>query len=149
MAEKMNINRFTSPSGGCLLTDPGFCRRLADLMRYQETIQVRDVELLKIGRHFRLDKDTKLIVGRNEEENSTIESMARPREYFMYVPDTGSPNALFMGKKKNLERAASITARYSDKKNEDTVEVSYRRQKSVKTLKVHPVTNEELATWRI
>ncbi|MBN2620071.1 hypothetical protein JXB22_03190, partial [candidate division WOR-3 bacterium] len=81
--------------------------------------------------------------------NSTIETMIQAQNYFMYVPDTGSPNALFMGKKKHLERAASITARYCDKKDDDTVEVSYRFKKSVKILKVHPMTNEELATWRI
>jgi len=149
MAEKMKITQFTSPSGGCLLTDPGFCRRLADLMRYQEKIQVRDVELLKIGRHFRLDEETKLIVGRDEEENNAIEAMVRAQDYFMYVPDTGSPNALFMGKKKNLERAASITARYSDKKTDDKVEVYYRMKQTVKIMNVSPMTNEELATWRI
>jgi tRNA-specific 2-thiouridylase len=149
MAEKMNIAQFMSPGGGCLLTDPGFCRRLADLMRYKEKIEVRDIELLKIGRHFRLDDKTKLIVGRDEEENNTIETMVRAPDYFLYVPDTGSPNALFIGKKKNLERAAAITARYSDKKNDDTVEVYYRLKKTVKTVKVQPMTNEDLATWRI
>ncbi|MBN2620815.1 tRNA 4-thiouridine(8) synthase ThiI [candidate division WOR-3 bacterium] len=149
MAEKMNITPFMSPSGGCLLTDPGFCRRLADLMRYKEKIEVRDIELLKIGRHFRLDDETKLIVGRDEEENNTIETMVRAPDYFLYVPDTGSPNALFIGKKKNLERAAAITARYSDKKNDDTVEVYYRLKKIVKAMKVQPTSNEDLATWRI
>jgi tRNA-specific 2-thiouridylase len=127
MAEKMNIAQFMSPGGGCLLTDPGFCRRLADLMRYKEKIEVRDIELLKIGRHFRLDDKTKLIVGRDEEENNTIETMVRAPDYFLYVPDTGSPNALFIGKKKNLERL----------------------KKTVKTVKVQPMTNEDLATWRI
>jgi tRNA-specific 2-thiouridylase len=149
MAEKMNITQFMSPGGGCLLTDPGFCRRLADLMRYKEKIEVRDIELLKIGRHFRLDDETKLIVGRDEEENNTIETMVRAPDYFLYVPDTGSPNALFIGKKKNLERAAAITARYSDKKNDDAVEVYYRLKKTVKRMKVQPMTNDDLVTWRI
>lgn len=149
MAEKMNITKFTSPGGGCLLTDPGFCRRMADLMRYQEKIRVRDIELLKIGRHFRLDDESKLIVGRDEKENTAIETMVRTQDYFLYVPDTGSPNALLVGKKKNLERAAAIIARYSDKKNEDKVKVYYRLKKTAKALKARPMTNEELATWRI
>ena len=149
MAEKMHITEYSSPGGGCLLTDPGFCRRLADLMRNQEEIQVRDIELLKIGRHFRLAPDAKLIVGRDEEENNAIEHMERSNTYFLYVPDTGSPNALLLGEKEHLKRAAEITARYSDKKNDDEVEVYYRLKKAVKTLTVKPMTHEELATWRI
>lgn len=149
MAEKMNLTQFSSPGGGCLLTDPGFCRRLADLMRHQEKIEVRDVELLKIGRHFRLDGETKLIVGRHEEENSTLEAMVRAQDYFLYVPDTGSPNALFAGKKKTLELAAAITARYSDKKEDVKVDVRCRLKKTEKTVRVTPATNEELAAWRI
>jgi len=149
LAEKMNITEYTSPSGGCLLTDPGFCRRLADLMRYQEKLQVRDVELLKIGRHFRLAPEVKLIVGRNEEENEQIEKLFRAQDFFLYVPETGSPNAILMGSKKFLDLAASITARYSDKKNEENIEVFYKYKKDVKAIKVKPVTNEELAHWRI
>lgn len=149
MAEKMNITQYLSPSGGCLLTDPGFCRRLADLMRHQETIDVRDIELLKVGRHFRLSSEAKLIVGRDEEENDVIDKKSQAKDYFLYVPNTGSPNALLIGSKEYLEAAARITARYSDKKDDNTVEVFYRSKKSVKTVQVTPMTNEELAHWRI
>jgi len=149
MAQKMRISQFTSPSGGCLLTDPGFCRRLADLMRTQEEMDVRDVELLKIGRHFRLAPDTKLIVGRNETENATIENLLTPKDLFLYVPDTGSPNAILLGSKKFIKLAAAITARYSDKKDEQSVEVFYRNKKKVSKMKAKPVTNEELAKWRL
>ena len=31
LAKKFNITDFPSPAGGCLLTDPGYCRRLKDL----------------------------------------------------------------------------------------------------------------------
>lgn len=149
LAQKMHISQFSSPSGGCLLTDPGFCRRLADLMRAQEAMDVRDIELLKIGRHFRLAPDTKLIVGRNETENDTIENLLTSKDFFLYVPDTGSPNAILLGNKKFIQLAAAITARYSDKRDEQSVEVFYKNKKKVSALKVKPVTNEELAKWRL
>jgi len=149
MAQKMRISEFFSPSGGCLLTDPGFCRRLADLMRAQEEIDVRDIELLKIGRHFRLAPDTKLIVGRNETENTAIENLLTPKDFFLYVPDTGSPNALLLGNKKFMKLAAAITARYSDKKDEQGVKVFYRNKKKVSKVNAMPITNEELAKWRL
>ncbi len=149
LAEKMKITQFSSPSGGCLLTDPGFCRRLADLMRTQEDIVIRDIELLRIGRHFRLAPDTKLIVGRHEMENEAIEQLKHAKDFFLYVPETGSPNALLLGGKKHLKTAAAITARYSDKRDEDSVEVFYKHNATAKSVHVKPLTNEEIASWRI
>lgn len=149
MAQKMKITKFSSPGGGCLLIDPGFCRRLADLMRSQEKINVRDIELLKIGRHFRLAPEIKLIVGRNEIENESIENLLSPKDFFLYVPDTGSPNAMLLGSKKFIKIAAAITARYSDKKNKNSIEVFYKYKKEIKKICVKPVNNEELAKWRI
>jgi tRNA-specific 2-thiouridylase len=149
LAQRLRIAEFTSPSGGCLLTDPGFCKRLADIMRSQEGITVRDIDLLKIGRRFRLASDTKLIVGRNEAENEQIEEMTRAGDYFIFVPETGSPNALLIGNKKYIKDAAAITARYSDKKDDKTVEVAYRHKKSTKKIRVTPLTNEEIAQLRI
>ena len=150
LAQQLKIEKFTSPAGGCLLTDPGFCRRLADLMRYQEKVAVRDIELLKIGRHFRLSPDTKLVVGRNEQENESIEKMIKTGETLVHVPDTGSPNAMLLGNKKSpIKIAASITARYSDKKNDNSIEVLYRKNRITKRILVKAATNEELAKWRI
>jgi len=149
LAQKMKLVKFSSPSGGCLLTDPGFCRRLADLMRTQEDITLRDIELLRIGRHFRLAADTKLIVGRHEVENETIEQLQRDKDFFIYVPATGSPNALLMGTKKYLKTAAGITARYSDKRDDEFVEVFYKHNDTAESVRVKPLTHEEIATWRI
>jgi len=50
----------------------GFSHRLKDLF-IQEKYSLEDIELLKIGRHFRLDKNTKIVVGRNKDENSQME----------------------------------------------------------------------------
>ena len=66
------LTEFSCPGGGCLLTDPIFARKLKDLFTYQPEYTMRDVALLKIGRHFRLGKETKLILGRNQEENNRL-----------------------------------------------------------------------------
>jgi tRNA-specific 2-thiouridylase len=149
IAKRRNIQEFLSPSGGCLLTDPGFCRRLADVLRFKEDIGNTDIALLKIGRHFRLAPDVKLIVGRNEDENAKIEQMAHDSYVFCFVPDTGSPNAILLGDKKYMRHAASITARYSDKKNDPKVEVHCRYKGQVKKLVVEPMDDEHLKDWRI
>jgi len=149
IAKSMNIVDFFSPSGGCLLTDPGFCRRLADVLRFQEKISIVDIKLLKIGRHFRIAPDAKLIVGRNEEENTMIEEIADTSHYFFCVPDTGSPNALLLGDKKHIKKAAAVTARYSDKKKEPKVAVHYKYKGKTTKIAVQPIDDEELNTWRM
>lgn len=148
MAAKHGLRDFFSPSGGCLLTDPGFSRRLADLMRNQNDMNEVQLELLKIGRHFRLAPDTKLVVGRNEEENKRMEDLVGDR-YLLFVADTGSPNALLEGPRKHLPLAAAITARYCDRNQEPEVEVTCRHRKKTSKFRAAPASREEIARWRI
>ena len=148
MAEKHAIKDFFSPSGGCLLTDPGFSRRLADLMRNQEDMDEVQLELLKIGRHFRLAPDAKLVVGRDEEENKKIEELVGDR-YLLLVADTGSPNALLEGSKKYLPLAAAITARYCDRHQESEIDVTCKHRKKSSMIRVSPASHDEITRWRI
>ena len=147
-AEKNDLKDYFSPAGGCLLTDPGFSRRLADAMRYQEDMDEEAVERLKIGRHFRIAPGAKLVVGRNEEENKKLEELAGPF-FFLFVPDTGSPNTILEGNKKYLKLAAAVTARYSDRNREKDIVVQYRQKKKTGKITVNPIPDDELAQWRI
>jgi len=149
LAKKMKITKFFSPGGGCLLTDPSFSKRMADLMRFQEEISTKDIELLKLGRHFRFSPEAKFVVGRNEQENDRIEKLLNPRDTFFYVADTGSPNAVLIGSKKYLKIAAAITARYSDKKGDPQVGVDYKSTKETNKIMVKPIEENELAKLRI
>ncbi len=149
MAQQKNVKEYFSPSGGCLLTDSSFARRLADLMRFQQRIDFEDIELLKIGRHFRLSPETKLVVGRNENENKKIEDFVGPHNVLLYVPDIGSPNAILIGDRKLLKTAAAIIARYSDKSEESHIEVHYNHKNTKSKMPVTPITDQELVKWRI
>ncbi|MDD5238644.1 MAG: hypothetical protein PHU96_06790, partial [Candidatus Omnitrophica bacterium] len=76
LARELGINDYPCPSGGCLLTDPQFAARLKNLMKYEE-LNLNAVQLLKLGRHFRLNDKAKLIVGRDEKENLCLLNLAR------------------------------------------------------------------------
>jgi len=86
LAEKYNLTEFGSPGGGCLLTDPIFTKKLKDLFEYDNAFTMNDLELLSIGRHFRLRADTKLIVGRNEMENEKLISLWAAPTYISFHP---------------------------------------------------------------
>ena len=69
LAKKYGIREFSTPAGGCLLTEPNFSKRMKDLMKFKADFTLKDIELLKIARHFRLPSGIKVIVGREEQEN--------------------------------------------------------------------------------
>jgi tRNA-specific 2-thiouridylase len=125
LAKKLNIQGYPSPAGGCLLTDPIFSRRLRDLLGSGTECEVREIELLKLGRHFRLSPRAKLVVGRNKEENETIHSSFREAGLILRVESIPGPTALLCGEltQDSLNLALSITASYSDAKADHPVEV--------------------------
>jgi tRNA-specific 2-thiouridylase len=74
LAHEFGFKEYASPSGGCLLTDINFSAKLRDFIKYQP-LHVKDIALLKIGRHFRLEHGAKLVLGRNERENEILQKI--------------------------------------------------------------------------
>lgn len=97
LAEKLGMRDYPCPAGGCLLTDPVISARLRDLFDYVPGYELADLHLLKIGRHFRLRPDLKIILGRDEPENDQLKAMAK-REWVLYRPaDFRGPTCLAAG----------------------------------------------------
>ena len=76
LAHELGLKGYSPPAGGCLLTDPGFARRLRDLLDDREDVSKSDLKLLRMGRHIRLRPGLKIVVGRNEDENNRISDLA-------------------------------------------------------------------------
>ena len=115
LAATYGITEFPEPAGGCLLTDPGYSRRLRDLMQRGVEFSRRNLELLKVGRHLLLDDGTKIIVGRNEGENERIERLRQPGDVMLAMADIPSPTILIPGgaDDKAIGFAAAVCVRYS------------------------------------
>ena len=112
---------YPTPAGGCLLTEKEFAKKLRDLLKSNKRTTSNDLELLKVGRHFRFEKN-KIIVGRNEEENNRLVALKQKTDYVFEVPNIGSPITLLQGPKTKeaIKKAAQMTARYSDSKDKET-----------------------------
>jgi tRNA-specific 2-thiouridylase len=125
LVKQFNIVNYPCVGGGCLLTDKEFANKLRDLFENKKKVTVKDVNMLKIGRHFRFKKN-KIIVGRNESENGVLLRTKRKGDYFFEVPNCGSPTTILQGPKtkKAIEKAAGLTAFHSDKKLNE-VEVDF------------------------
>lgn len=116
MAVHYGITSYPPPAGGCLLTDPIFSRRLRDLFGHDPDHRLRDIELLKVGRHFRLSETAKAVVGRNIMDNATIERLAEAGDALIRIDQFPGPTVLLPGGGNEAERllAAGLCARYSD-----------------------------------
>jgi tRNA-specific 2-thiouridylase len=143
LAEKFNVNDYPGPAGGCLLTYKEYANKLRDLFQHKKRCSMADVALLKVGRHFRLDKN-KIIVGRNEAENKLLTANRGRNDYYFEVPDIGSPITVLQGAKtkKAISTAAALTAFYSDAKSSE-VNVNFGGDKLDRSVTVSvPVRNK-------
>ncbi len=127
LAAQFGFEEYAQPAGGCcFLTDEHYSSKLADLWKFrgERTYELDDIMLLKIGRHLRPRPNFKLIIGREEGENKFMQGY---RKMFTHLQVNGhaGPMVLLDGQtsESDLELAAQITARYSQGRNLDTVNV--------------------------
>ncbi len=158
LAKKYDIADPPNAAGGCLLTDPAFSKRVRDLYDHSKDTppDMNDVELLKIGRHFRLSDNTKLIVGRNKMENEILESLKLEDDIIIEVSNHVGPTCLLRTKKqsqKEIEIAASTALRYSDSPKDELSNVRVRmgpkNDDEEKELKVNSIEDKILNQMRI
>lgn len=127
LADKFSIVDYPSPAGGCLLTDASYTRRLRRYFEFTSAPAPNQLAVVKLGRHFYLDDNLLLVVGRNHGENVAIEQIAIAGDYLVKVLDRPGPLGLVRAKgsteKRFLELAAAIVARYSDARDLDEVRV--------------------------
>lgn len=97
LATRFGLTEFGHPAGGCLLTDPIYASKLRDLADHDPGFTVRDIDYLNIGRHFRINDTTKVIVGRDEEENNRLESLSHDPYVFYRPCNFKGPSAVARG----------------------------------------------------
>lgn len=120
LAKELGIEDYPSPASGCLLTDPGFSHRLRELLIVNKEPAISDLELLKIGRHFRTEEGAKIVVGRNHKENEKLLEMARDSDICLKVKDHPGPiTILGQEDKEAIKTAAMLTVRYGSARDED------------------------------
>jgi len=151
LARRYNLKEYGTPAGGCLLTDSIFSKRLKDLLEHNE-YTLDNILLLKLGRHFRSSTGSKIVIGRNKEENKRLKSLTKEENTSFNVTGHKGPLVIVRGQldEKTLEEAASLCARYSDGKEFPKVKVGYRRllDGEIKSIIVTPADATELGITR-
>lgn len=133
LAVQWGVSDYPAPAGGCLLTEPGFSSRLKDLLSHQPDAGLAEVELLKHGRHLRLSPQAKLIVGRNQKENETLERLAPPSAHWLVTQGLPGPLGLYFGPLEGpeLPLAAALVAGYGKAKPGQVVTMTLGQEQSL------------------
>jgi tRNA-uridine 2-sulfurtransferase len=147
LARQFEITDYPSPAGGCLLTEKVYSARLRDMFEHENTCDEKQLNLLKYGRHFRLDQNTKIIVGRTSKDNENIKKYAsHDKHILMNVADYPGP-VVVTPKNANadiLSLAGSICAGYSKAPDKIPVSIKIQTDAGCKTIKVAGMPHQEV-----
>jgi len=149
MVKEYGIENYQTPGGGCSLTDIGYSRKLKDLMQHN-MLEIKYLNFLKVGRHFRLNDEVKMIVGRNNDDNEALGKFASDEIVFQ-TSDYPGPLGIVQSNrelsKEEIELAASLVLRYNSKVKE-TGKVNYglnfKLENQIETDKMKPNEVEKL-----
>lgn len=141
LTKLFNIEHFESPSGGCLLTEPHFSRRLKNFL---ELYKGNNFELINMGRHFKINNNL-LILARNEREYNALTKYKGIFEFFDCYDNVGAC-AIFLNPSIPQERlvASGIVLRYSKKAK--TI-LYTNKDKIEKYENVHPIIEEDIKNF--
>jgi len=153
LARELGITEYMQPAGGCcFLTDESYSRKLRDLIDHMDerSLSMDDVYLLGVGRHFRLDPEMRLVVGRNETENNFLDYYTRNHTAVRAV-DFPGPTAIVIGgsHETHLEQIASVVARYCDGKREPSVRVEFLKNGDARVVETAPARDDLVERLRI
>lgn len=109
-------HEIAQPASGCLLTDPGFSSRLHTLFSIKKDNTEKDIQLLKIGRHFKLKNNAILVVARNEQECKILEEQFKDCGKLIKSNAAGPAGLLYNNfSEENIEIALKILSTYIKK----------------------------------
>lgn len=136
LAKKYNLKDYPCPAGGCLLTDKMFAGKLKDLIDNEIKLNLEEIKLLKLGRHFRLSQNCRFIVGRDETENTHIEKLANGNDWLVGACDYKGPIGLLRGEinDMNKELAAKITAIYGQGRDNTNLKIYLTNSQNIREI---------------
>jgi tRNA-specific 2-thiouridylase len=152
LARQYGITDYPTPAGGCLLTDPGYSRRLKDLIDHGVELTSNALHLLKYGRHMRLNPGAKIVVGRTQKDNEQILRHCDPQRDAIIKTD-GFPGPTVVlpggGSKEVLFLAGAVCSGYSKAPDFAPVQVQVAMAGKVRKITVLPITPQEAQRFLI
>jgi tRNA-uridine 2-sulfurtransferase len=144
LADDLDVKNYPCPAGGCLLTELSFVPKVKDIFDHSDDLNMRDFRMLKIGRHFRIGPRTKVIIGRDENDNRLLEAAMQPGETSLFWMDGNTPDGVIMGTQDGtcIDLASRILLRYTKAEPDVHCRLAVRRNDSEQIVSVLNDMNE-------
>jgi tRNA-uridine 2-sulfurtransferase len=151
LAAEFGLTDYPAPASGCLLTERNYSYRLSESLAYDKDPSPDDLNLLRVGRHFRLSDTCKVIIGRDEGENNAILAIVGEKGLFLRIEDHASPISVIRGEANDelVRIAASLCARYSDGKHLPELHVKIWNGENASSLTVRPADTTIIDHYKI
>jgi len=151
IAEDLGLKEIPNSGGGCLLTDMGYTKRLKELIDHKQ-LTIQNINFLKVGRHFRIDDNTKLVINRHIDELDYLHGIINKEIILKCMNVTGPIGILISDDQvteNNIRIAGSILLRYCPKANDNEI-INYGEQFNlVNSLECNRFTDVEIDRFRI
>lgn len=149
LAKEWGLVDYPSSGGGCLLTEKHFSDRLRDLFTYEPGCTLRDVELLKTGRQFRLSTRARLALGRNQQDNEALRELAGDDDLLLRCIGFSGPLGVLSGTpdEDDIATATAVVAGYGKGSSEAMVEVLVIQSGAERTVQAAPCPLERSREW--
>ena len=151
LAETYGLKEYPSPAGGCLLTEKGFCRKLAELKTHEGLDDEALVRLLPYGRHFRLPGGAKCVVGRDSHDNGVLKGARRQGDLLLHTVNVPGPTVLIPGGAgpEDVALAGGICAAYGDHGARQDVTLRFISDEGASERQVAPLPKEQFLSWML
>lgn len=141
LAGEKGIRDYPCPAGGCLLTDKNFSDRMRDYFAFTKHASIKDIPLLKVGRHFRLDSGDKVIVARNKNESKILKNLCRENNHLLFPFDFKGPTVILQGT--SLEAAVKKMLRYINRPVQTTSRLAHMYMGKNKIQSLNEIRNND------
>ena len=142
LAAEKDIRDYPCPAGGCLLTDKHFSEKMRDYLEFADHPSIRDIPLLKVGRHFRLANGDKLIVARNEQECKSLKNLFREKDHLLTPVNFPGPVLILQGG--DIQEAIEKMLHYTKPVHRKNAQIRCRHQGESQILTTHETAHQEI-----
>ena len=103
LAKKFKIKEYPSPSGGCILTDDNYSKRLFELFKRVPKFTGNDAEVIKFGRVF-WKEGLLIVVARDAKECDTLSNLRKRGDVVLEPHNFSGPTVLIRKYKKSPQK---------------------------------------------
>jgi tRNA-uridine 2-sulfurtransferase len=148
LAKELGVEDLAVAAGGnCYLIVPEYGDRFKDLLKQygKDNFPREDAPLLRIGRHFRISENAKLVISRDESEYHLLQPYISGR-YFFEIKNVIGGIAIGSGEfsEEDMELASRLLGRYSKAKPDEEIQVHVILDENTWNINCTPLSADDL-----